>query len=86
MFLGFLINGCTPSQKTTPLTNASPLADYFQEKANVVDPIIGHQKGRVQLHGVYWFARLSDPTAKLVEPGVTVTIVGRESNTLVVVL
>ena len=83
MFLGFLFNGLTP-----PPTKFSfvVLDDYFYEEANVVADIRGSQKGRVQLHGVYWFAKLSDPTANDIQAGSSVSVVDRENNTLVVVL
>ncbi|MGC1307658.1 MAG: NfeD family protein [Phormidesmis sp.] len=86
MFLGFLINNLTSPSKTAPSPAFSPLDTYFQETAYVVEPIEGRQKGRVQLHGVYWFAKLSHPTAKSVKPGCTVAVVGKENNTLIVVL
>ena len=86
MFLGFLFNGLTPPPKTSPFIEASPVDAYFQEQANVVSPIYGRHKGRVQLHGVYWFAKLSDSSADVIEVGSSVAVVDRENNTLIVVL
>jgi len=92
MFLGLLLNSPKPAAKTNRLSNVpsrasayvSPGENYFQEKANVVKSISGYEKGRVQLHGVYWFAQLADPMGDAIEPGCRVTIVRRENNILIV--
>ncbi|MGB3571363.1 MAG: NfeD family protein [Phormidesmis sp.] len=96
MFLGLLLNSPKPASKNNTLskvptkapakvpTYVSPGADYFQEKANVVKSISGCEKGRVQLHGVYWFARLANPMDDAIEPGCRVAVVGRENNMLIV--
>lgn len=86
MFLGFLLNGLIPPPKVSSFAEDSRLDDYFHEQASVVSPIHGRQKGRVQLHGVYWFAKLSDPAADVIQTGNSVAVVDRENNTLIVVL
>lgn len=86
MFLGFLLNGLTPPPKTSAFVEDSRIDDYFHEQANVVSPIYGRQKGRVQLHGVYWFAKLSDPTADVIQSGSSVAVVNKENNVLIVAL
>ncbi len=92
MFLGLLLKSPKPASKTNNLSNApsrvptyvSPVDGYFQEKASVIKSVSGYEKGRVQLHGVYWFARLADPMDDAIEPGCRVTVVGRENNMLIV--
>ena len=86
MFLGFLLNGLAPRPKINNFIEDSRLDDYFHEQANVVSPIYGRQKGRVQLHGVYWFAKLSDPAGDVIQAGSSVAVVDQENNTLIVVL
>ncbi|MGC1527866.1 MAG: NfeD family protein [Phormidesmis sp.] len=94
MFLGLLLNSLKPASKTNTLskvpsrvsTYVAPGADYFQEQANVVKSIAGCKKGRVQLHGIYWFARLADPMSDAIEPGCRVTVLRRENNLLIVSL
>ncbi len=86
MFLGFLLNGLASPSKPSDFVEDFRLDDYFHEQANVVSPIHGRQKGRVQLHGVYWFAKLSDPAADVIQAGSSVAVIDRENNTLIVAL
>ena len=86
MFLGFLLNRFADlSRESEPFERPPSSSEYFQAKATVVSPIRGFQEGRIKLHGIFWFARLANPTDfSFVESGSLVTITGRERNTLVV--
>ena len=85
MLLGLLFDSTTPSLKIDTRPDVSPSTAYLHAHAQVVKTISGHQRGRILLHDVYWFAKLYNPGEKPVEPGDTVIVVGREENTLVVV-
>ena len=85
MLTGLLSNSTTPSLKFDARPDVSPSTAYLHARARVVKKVSGHQRGRIRLHDVYWFAKLYNPGEKPVEPGDTVIVVGREDNTLIVV-
>lgn len=52
------------------------------EEAIVVEVVREHQEWRIQLHGVYWFARTNSNSS--FKPGDIVHIVGRQGTKLII--
>lgn len=60
-------------------------ASYFSEdEATVVSAIEPGKKGRIILHGVFWFARASSKSYGTIPEGALVVEVDRVGNTLIV--
>jgi membrane protein implicated in regulation of membrane protease activity len=54
--------------------------------AEVEEPISSHRSGRISCLASYWFAKLYHPQAGIEIPiGQTVTVIGREGITLLVI-
>ncbi|MGD1853187.1 MAG: NfeD family protein [Leptolyngbyaceae cyanobacterium] len=53
-------------------------------EATVVEKIRPHQRGRVNLHGVLWFARMMNAGQPSIPQHSSVKILGRDGNTLLV--
>ena len=84
MFFTSLTHTLYKLLETDTKATMSATETYMNATGRVVEPLRGFQPGKIRLHGVYWFAKLATSTKFSIPKNSTVTVIGREGNTLLV--
>lgn len=74
---------CGTTKTHAPISPATP---YIRTQGIVTEAILPGSKGRIRVHGVYWYGRVAAPVTQTIPAGSIISVLHRDGLTLTVQL